>query len=223
MQRKINLIALVAGISTLLLIAVSVFVPWWQFTVGKPAFAQVNFSPVNLNFSILGNPLTIPLIWAMNLACILTLASGGIIMLIYSMVPTKPYAKRLLGFGWKKPLYAVILFVIELIALSTLVKTFSGFDFPLMGSAILTLPSTLTSGSVNISFSVLAEFGWPFYFAFVVAGLCVAARLYHRKIPLPLQPAPPSPPINSPSTLKSKIQFFYGNLFVLFVFFSLGC
>ena len=101
-MQKINLIALIAGVSTLLLIAVSVFVPWWQFTVGKPAFAQVNFSPVNLNFSILGNPITIPLIWAMNLACLLTLASGGIVLLIYSLMPSKPYAKRLLGFGYKK-------------------------------------------------------------------------------------------------------------------------
>jgi hypothetical protein len=193
-MQKINLIALVAGISTLLLIAVSVFVPWWQFTVGKPAFAQVNFSPVNLNFSILGNPLTIPLIWAMNLACLLTLTSGGIVLLIYSIMPTKPYAKRLLGFGYKKPLYAVILFVIELISLSTLVKAYSGFDFPLIGSGILRIPQTMIpGGGVSISVSVLAAFGWPFYFAIVVAGLCIAARFYHRKIPLPLQPAPPSP------------------------------
>ena len=141
-MQKINLIALIAGVSTLLLIAVSVFVPWWQFTVGKPAFAQVNFSPVNLNFSILGNPITIPLIWAMNLACLLTLASGGIVLLIYSLMPTKPYAKRLLGFGYKKPLYAVILFVIELFSLSALAGVFSGFSVPLMGSGILQVPST---------------------------------------------------------------------------------
>ena len=194
MQNKFNLIALAAGISTLVLITVSVFVPWWQFTVGKPAFAQVNFSPVNLNFSILGNPLTIPLIWAMNLACLLTLTSGGITMLIYSLMPTKPYARRLLGFGYKKPLYAVVLFVIELASLSGLVSSFSGFSFPLMGSAIVKVPSSMVPGDVNVSFSAIADLGWPFYFAIAVAGLCIAARLYHRHIPLPIMPPPPPSP-----------------------------
>lgn len=197
-MQKINLIALIAGVSTLLLIAVSVFVPWWQFTVGKPAFAQVNFSPVNLNFSILGNPITIPLIWAMNLACLLTLASGGIVLLIYSLMPSKPYAKRLLGFGYKKPLYAVILFVIELFSLSALAGVFSGFSVPLMGSGILQVPQQMIpGGGVSISVTVLAGFGWPFYFAIAVAGLCIAARLYHRKISPPLQPAPPNPTITA--------------------------
>jgi hypothetical protein len=35
---------------------------------------------------------------------------------------------------------------------------------------------------LNINVVVSAGFGWPFYFAIVVAGLCVAARLYHRKV-----------------------------------------
>jgi hypothetical protein len=35
-----------------------------------------------------------------------------------------------------------------------------------------------TSISVNVS----AGLGWPFYFAIVVAGLCVVTRVYHRKI-----------------------------------------
>ena len=196
MQNKINIIALVAGISTLLLIGISVFIPWWQFTVGKPEFAQVNFSPVNLSFSILGTPLTVPLIWAMNLACLLTLTSGGIVLLIYSLRPTKPYAKRLLGFGWKKPLYAVILFVIELISLSTLTNAFSGFNIPLVGSGVLQVPQQMIpGGGISISASFLSAFGWPFYFAIVVAGLCVAARLYHRRIDLTVASPPTSPTV----------------------------
>ncbi len=120
---KINIIALIAGISTLLLIAISVFVPWWQFTVGKPTIAQVNFSPVNFNLAFLGSQVTVPLIWATNLACFLTLLSGGIIMLIYSLKPNKSYSKKLLGFGYKQPLFAVVLFVIELIALTIVAQS----------------------------------------------------------------------------------------------------
>ena len=184
MQNKINIVALIAGISSLLLIAISLFVPWWRFTVGSPAIANANFSPVNFNLALFGSPVTIPLIFAMNLACILTLASGGIILLIYSVKPDKSYSKRLLGFGYKKPLYAVIIFVIELISLTVVAKAFSGFSVPLIGSGVLQIPSTMIPGNgVSVSVNVLAAFEWPFYFAIAVAGLCVAARLYHRKIP----------------------------------------
>ncbi len=182
MQKKINIIALVAGISTLLLIAISIFVPWWQLAVGNPAVASVNVSPVNVNLDLLGNFVTIPIIYALNIASALSLASGGIVMLIYSLKPNKTYSSKLLGFGYKKPLYAVILFVIGMFAMSYLVQRFSGFTFPLMGSSSLSLPQGMAPEGVNINVAVSAGFGWPFYFAIVVAGLCVAARLYHRKV-----------------------------------------
>jgi len=182
MQNKIGLIALLAGVSTLLLIAISVFVPWWRFTVGHPTIAQVNFSPVNFNIALFGSQITIPLIFAMNLSCILTLASGGIIMVIYSLKPNKPYSKRLLGFGYKQPLFAVIIFVVELFALTVVAKAFSGFAVPLIGSGVLQIPSSMIPGKVSVSVNVLAAFEWPFYFAIAVAGLCVTARVYHRKI-----------------------------------------
>ena len=192
MENKINTVALIAGISTLLLIAISFFTPWWRFTVGNPAIAQVNFSPVNFNLALFGSPITIPLIFAMNLACILTLASGGIVLLIYSLKPNKTYSQRLLGFGYKKPLIAVILFVIELIALTILAGTVSGIAFPLMGSGTLQIPQQMIpGGGVSVIVNVIAAFEWPFYFAIAVAGLCVAARLYHKKILLPTQPSLP--------------------------------
>ncbi len=181
-MQKINVIALIAGISTLLLIAISIFVPWWQFTVGNPAIASVNVSPVNWNLALLGNSITVPLIFALNLASALTLASGGIIMLIYSIRPNKSYSKKLLGFGYKKPLYAVILFVAALISMSFIVPEFSGFSFPLTGSAAISLPQSMTPDGTNISVNVSAAFVWPFYFAIVVAGLCIAARVYHPKV-----------------------------------------
>jgi hypothetical protein len=187
MQRQINYIALVAGILTLVLIAISVFVPWWQLSVGEPAMATVNVSPVNFNFSLFGNILTIPLIYALNIASLLTLAAGGIIMLAYSVYPTKSYSKQLLGFGYKKPLYAVILFVIALLGMYFSVRYLAGMDFPLNGSGTMGLPEAMANMGVNVNVSVpvSAYLGWPFYLAIVVAALCIAARFYHRKIVMP--------------------------------------
>jgi hypothetical protein len=194
MQSKINIIALAAGISTLLLIAISIFVPWWQLNVGKPAIASVNVSPVNLNLALLGDSLTIPLVYALNIASALSLASGGIIMLIYSVRPNRSYSKKLLGFGYKKPLYAVILFIVALLSMSFMVQRFSGFAIPLAGSGAMSLPRGMAPDGVNISVAVSAGFGWPFYFAIVVAGLCVAARIYHRKLVASDAVLPPPPP-----------------------------
>jgi hypothetical protein len=192
MERKINVVALIAGVSTLVLIVVSIFAPWWQMTVGKPAVASVNVSPVNLNLNLLNNAFTIPIIYALNIATALTLAAGGIIMLIYAVKPNKSYSSQLLGFSYKKPLWAVVLFVVSMFVMSFLVERFSGFALPLMGSSSLSLPAGMASGDASVSVAVSAGFGWPFYFAILVAGLCIAARLYHRRITV--DGALPSPP-----------------------------
>jgi hypothetical protein len=197
--KQINYIALVAGVLTLVLIAVSVFVPWWVFTVGSPAIATANFSPVNFNFSLFNTLLTVPLIWALNIASLLTLLAGGIALLIYSALPTKSYAKPLLGFGYKKPLYALILFIIELAILYFSATILTGISFPLVGSGTLQLPTSIAPGGISISVGVSAAFGWTFYLAIVVAALCIAARLYHKKAAT--QPATPvnlTTPANMP-------------------------
>jgi hypothetical protein len=181
-MRKINALALSAGVATLVLIAASYFIPWWQLTVGNPALATVNFSPLNINFAIFDEIITVPLIWALNISCLLALLAGGLILIIYSVVPTKPYASKLLGYGYKQPLIAVILFVIEVVGLTLSVKAFTGFDFPLIGSGKVGLPAGLAPAGISISVDVSAAFLWPFYLAIAVTVLCVAARIYHPKI-----------------------------------------
>jgi len=184
MPRQINYVALVAGVVTLVLIAASVFVPWWQFNVGNPALASVNFSPVNFNFAIFNTVLTVPIIWALNLACLLTLLAGGIALLVYSVIPAKSYAKSLLGFGYKKPLYAVILFLVELFVLYLSVRLLTGVNLPLVGSTALQLPE-IFSGGITVKVVVSAFFNWTFYLSIAVVVLCFAARIYHGKAAKP--------------------------------------
>jgi hypothetical protein len=181
MPNRINYFALVAGVLSLLLVAVSWFVPWWQLTVGNPAIAAVNFSPVNFNFSLFNTLLTIPIIWALNIASLLTLLAGGIALVVYAVMPPKSYSKQILGFGYKKPLYALILFIIELVVLYFSATMISGISFPIMGSGVLSLPASLAPGGVSVSVAVSTAFGWTFYFAVVVVAMCVAARFYHPK------------------------------------------
>jgi hypothetical protein len=193
-QRKLNWFGLAGGATTIILIAVSLFVPWWQFQVGTPTSADgqpllvANVSPLNTNFGGMGDSFSVPLIWALNLASVLTMLSAGIIMIIYSVLPNKPYAMKLLSFSYRKPLYSVVFFVISLFALSVIVNSILGFGIPLMGTANVQVSQAL-SGGASVSMLVSAEFLWPFWMSIAVAAFCLIARVYHKKLivaPLPI-------------------------------------
>ncbi len=180
MLSRVNWFGVAGGTLTLLVIVVSMYNPWWQLTIGENLM-KVNASPMNTNFGLLGTQFTIPLIYALNIGSILTFLFSGIIMLIYSVMPTKPYAKDLLGFAWKKPLYAIIFSVVGLAVIILITQVVLGINIPLVGTGTVILPSQFTMG-VNISVLVSSAFQWPLYLAAVAAGLCITARIYHRKV-----------------------------------------
>ena len=183
MVRKVNWLGLAAGMLTLVVLLVSLYVPWWQLTIGQ-GLIRVNASPVYTKFGLLGTPFTIPIIWALNLITILTFAVSGIVMLIYSLVPTKPYAKHLLGFSWKKPLYSIIGFAVPLLIILLIAGHF-GINLPLNSSSNVMLPRTMMPEGVTISALVSGAFQLPFYLAIVAAALCVGARFYHPLVAKP--------------------------------------
>jgi hypothetical protein len=197
MKTKINWLALAGGVSTVILIAVSLFVPWWVLSVGQ-GLVKANVSPIYTDFSLIGNAFTVPLLFALNLASILTLSAGGIAMLIYSIKPEKPYSKKLLGFGYSKPLFSVVLFVIVLFALQQIVRLMVNLNVPIIGSATSTLPQSTTYGTV-VTVLISAELQWPFYLAVAVATLCLAARFYHKKIAAPIKAIPTSTQTTAPT------------------------
>ena len=194
-KAKMNWLALAGGVSTLCLIAISVFVPWWVLSVGE-GLVKANVSPIYTDFNFVGSIFTVPLLFALNLASILTLAGGGIAMLIYSIKPEETYSKRLLGFGYAKPLFSVVLFIVVLIALQQIIKLMVNLDIPVLGSATSVLPQSTTYGT-TVTVLMSADLQWPFYLAVVAAALCLAARLYHKKIAPPMATPPASPPTST--------------------------
>ena len=202
--KKINWFGLVGGILILVVLAVSIYFPWWQLIIGENLL-KVNASPVNTNFGLLGTQFTVPIIWALNIGSILTFLTSGIIMLIYSLVPTKSYSKDLLSFAYKKPLYSVVLCVVGLVIITLIAQAAVGISIPLTGIATIILPASLTMG-INLSVIVSAAFQWPFWLAVVAAGLCITARVYHRKLSSTPKQAPaattttPAAPTTTPET-----------------------
>jgi len=163
-------------------VVVSLFIPWWQLTIGDKLL-QVNASPIDTNFGLVNTQFTLPIIWAWNMATILTFIAAGVVMLIYSVMPTKSYAIELLGFSYKKPIYALIGFVVGLVVIVGIASS-QGVNIPLMGSsnAAFTLPSQIIPLGLSISAFVSTSFQIPFWLAVAAAALCIAARIHHIKI-----------------------------------------
>ncbi len=160
MKTKINWFGLAGGISTLCLVAVSIFVPWWVLTVGG-GLVKANVSPIYADFNFVGNAITVPLIFAINIVSILTMLAGGVAMLIYSVKPERTYSKRLLGFSYAKPLIIVIIFIIILVALPVIVGAVANISIPILGSQTTTLPQSATQGTI-VTVLMTAELQWPF-------------------------------------------------------------
>src|SRR5512136_769408 len=105
-SQSMNWFGFAGGITTIIVVFVSMLYPWWQLTVGE--LFKTNASPVNANFGLLGTAFTIPILWALNVVSLLMLVSSGIVMLDYSIVPTKTYSKNLLNFSYKEPLFSLV-------------------------------------------------------------------------------------------------------------------
>ena len=178
---KINWFALIGGSLLLLLLPLSFYFPWWQLTIGE-SLLEANVSPINTNFGFLTTHFTIPVIWALNITSILIFIASGIVMLIYSIRPTKSYSKDLLSFAYRKPLYAVVLCIVGLLITIFTIQAILDINIPLIGTGTLDVPSGFTRG-INISIIMSSGFQWPFWLAIVAAVLCIVARIYHIRIP----------------------------------------
>lgn len=194
MKKNTNWFALAGGIAMVVLFVVSVFFPWWTLAIGDD-LAKINISPLNMSFDILGTSFVPPLIWAVNLAAALAMAVGATVMLIYAIRPQKSYSKTLLSYSYQKPIWAVIMFVVVLFGVSFFIQTLYGISIPIAGSQKVQIPQSLTQ-NVVVNVSASAAFEWPFWLAIAVAGICVVARLYHRRVSKPeipqIQPILPS-------------------------------
>ncbi len=180
MSRTINWFALASGLIICALLAISLFIPWWQLTVGEELI-KVNVSPIYTNFGVLGLQFTVPILWALNIVSTLMYVTVAVTMLVYALFPSKSYSMELLAFSYRKPLYALIIFIIGLIVALTVSGLF-GFAVPFIGSKNLSLPSQLLPASgLSVNVLVSSAFQLPFYLAITAAALSLIARLYHKR------------------------------------------
>jgi hypothetical protein len=192
--KNVNWFALVGGALVIVLAVSSMYVPWWQITVGQ-TLVTIGLSPVNLSTNIVGYNVILPIIAAIGWMFMAMLVSAGIVLIIYSIMPSKPYSKRLLGFAYKKPLGTLIAFIVLLLLITnagTILgmiarpSNFSAADLniPWFGAKTLRVPSSIAQDTIR-GIAVSAQLEWTFWLAVAAAALCVGARLYHKKLDRP--------------------------------------
>jgi hypothetical protein len=189
----------------LVVVALSIFVPWWKLQIGSGAgFVTINANPFYTNFAVLHLNFVIPILFAVNIATMALFTASGIIFIIYSVKPVKSYSKHLLSYGWKRPIYTLVGFIVVVMLIiyvaPDIVNTMAHTSMipvpivPLLGSSVIQLPRNIlgSSSSIQIGITAITTFEYTFYLAVVATGLGIAARIYHRRIVVKAVISPPA-------------------------------
>jgi hypothetical protein len=176
---RVNWFGFAGGVFTFLLVVISWFAPWWILTVGDNLVA-VNASPINTTLTFFGTSFMVPLITVLNIIAISVLLASAICLLVYSFKTEKPYAKTLLDFSYKKPLYILVAYLTGLLFVVFSLQYTFGMNLPLLGAGTLTLPTVYTANA-TITADIASSFQWPFLFSITTVTLCIAAKFYHPK------------------------------------------
>lgn len=213
----INWFALVSGVLMIVVVGLSFFTPWWQLKIGSN-LATINADPFYTNFGVLGLEFVVPILFAFNIGAMVLFVISGALLILYSIQPLKSYGKEPLCYGYKRPIYTIISFVIVLAliayAVPAAINTISGGQaslaspiFPIVGASTVQLPTGMSSGSgssAQVGVSIITSFQYPFYLAVVATALAIVARFYHGKIVInQVAKLPETPPILASSKMPS--------------------
>lgn len=193
-QKTVHPIGLISGLFLIIAILLSFHTPWWQLRVGD--LGSVDFSLLTTNMILFGQTFTIPLLMAINISGFLLLSISAIVMMLYSVNPTKDYAKSLLSWSYKQPIIILIGFVGGIVALTQilpiLVEPFIPTDMalPIIGTSIIQVPSEILGGGsgVQIGIALTAGFQWTFYLTLAAMVMCIATRILYSRAGFMVQP-----------------------------------
>jgi len=169
---RLNVPALLGG-----LIAVYLAVrrdPWWVLTsLGQSPTLKVVLSPYLINVEILGRPLTSPIFTCLTTSGLLTVLLAGTTAVVGSMLTTRPWSKRLLGFSM---LSITAIFMVSLFVTIKLAESMVGISIPIVGEGEITFSTTYGSTRILAITPVEAELDVGFHLAVVSSALILLGR-----------------------------------------------
>lgn len=194
--QSVNWFGLASGVLMLLLPFMGF---WWVGTAGTGAM-EIGLSPFDFSASLLGVPLTSPLVGLFLLAAKISMLIAGSLMIAGSLFATSWWGKHLIRFGVMKPFWMIIMLIAMLVIgaflfNNILPSVISGMAGGTQGGLLVNLDipyivgstmSTIQIGTnATISAPITLSLTGTFWVATVVAALGIVSRIYQRKLSRP--------------------------------------
>ncbi|MEM4699863.1 MAG: hypothetical protein QXT74_02795 [Candidatus Nezhaarchaeales archaeon] len=192
LRRRLNPIGLVAA-GLMLALAASKEAPWWVLSVGEVAAFQV--SPFKVSLEVLGCDVVPSVVDYLTLGAWLSVLVGAVLMAAGSL-SRRGWSKALLSFGLSKIAWGLSAVIIVaalpyLLASSPLRDLLLSYAASLLGARVLSAEGPLLVGEgalrlavagLTVTLPLRAYVTQYFYAASACLCLCIAARLYQRRV-----------------------------------------
>ena len=185
-RKRANWIGVVTAIVMIALIFLG---GWWRVNIGGGA-ATLSVSPFRIDMTMLGDQVSVPIIWYICLGVKLLVLAAGIALLVGSLTVDKWWSKRLIRFGATKILWMVVFFLVSITLMTLVMNKFlaselEGFSMPyISGSTVSTLELEEDATATMPTSLALTK---AFAVAVAVAILGVATRIYQRRFSPPIK------------------------------------
>ncbi len=166
---RINLPAFIGGLIFLYVLFEGE--AWWIIKgLGENPSFYASVAPYNIDITILGKPVYVPIIEYIVLSGYISMLWVGISTTIASFIPRKKLSSYLLGY---KPVLMTFGFLISIYMGVTIAETYVGITIPVMGESTLYMEIDTQYGPINVYTPSKAYFTSS-YFIVLIASILIA-------------------------------------------------
>lgn len=155
--------------------------PWWTVYggIGDERTFSAEVSPFSVAVEVLGKPVTVPMLFYLNLAARLSILLAAATTLLGSLLIKKPWSKPLMSL---RGLVLPILFLAGLSVSLNLAKTLAGVSVPLVGQSVIEFAMNYGGFRISTETPVTAALTQEYWIALAAGVLSALARAIHGKV-----------------------------------------
>jgi len=179
LNHRLNVLGLIS--SALLLYTALSDRPWWTVYggIGDERTFSADVSPFVVTVEVLGKPVTVPMLFYLNLAARLSVLLAAATTLLGSLLVKRPWSKHLMSL---KGLALPVLFLAGLSISLNLAKTFAGVSIPLVGQSVVEFAMNYGGFRISAETPVTAALAQEYWVALTAGVLSALARAIHGRI-----------------------------------------
>ena len=155
--------------------------PWWRIVggVGGEHTFSAEVSPFSIVVEVLGKPVTIPILFYLNMAARINILLAAVTTLVGSLLADKQWSKPLISL---RGLVLPVLFLAGLSITLSLAKTLAGVSLPLIGGSIIEYTTSYGGLRVSAETPVEATLTQEYWVALAAGASSALARAIHGRI-----------------------------------------